>query len=376
MDKKLFKSLLGLIIISLLCVFALWNYKTIGSMLSTLLTILRPVIIGIAIALVLNSPTVKLGSLYRKTLFKKAKKDKTKVCNILGLISSYIILLGFLSVIIFVIVPELFTSITELSSNIDGYFENFTTWLNNLLAKIDTHTPNDFQLIDEIYKVFQGLLSNADSLLKGLLGVTQGVFGVVVDIVLGLVVSVYLLSGKKRLYTQFKKICFAAFAKNTADKILDTVKLSYRTFSNFISGQLTEALILCVLCYIGMTVFGFEFALLISFIIGLTSLIPIVGAFIGTVPSAFLLLLIEPIEAVWFVIFIVVLQQIEGNLIYPHVVGHKVGLSSLWVLLAIIIGGGLGGILGMLIGVPCMSIAYELISEAVQKKLDKKNIMV
>ncbi len=373
MDKKLFRSILLIILISLFLVFFLWKLDVVAGWLGTLIGILRPVIIGLAIALVLNNPTVALNKLYSKA-FKKSKKDRSGLCKALSIISVYIVLLGFLAVVLFVIIPELFSSIKELSSNIDKYFENFNSWLDKTLEKLNAHIPENFKLVDELYKIAQKLLSNADTLFKGVLGVTQGVFGVIVDVLLGLIISVYLLIGKSKLYMQFKKICFAVFKEKTANSITNIISLINRTFSNFISGQLTEAVILGLLCYTGMMIFGFDFALLISFLIALSSLIPIVGAFIGTVPSAFLLLLIDPIKALWFVVYIVILQQIEGNLIYPHVVGSKVGLSSIWVLLAIIIGGGIGGVLGMLIGVPCMSIIYELTSAAVNKKLKEKKI--
>lgn len=374
MDKKFFRGLLGIITITLLMIFALWNFSVIGGILSKLFSVLRPVIIGLAIAIILNNPMVKLNEIFSKKVFKKAKKSHEKLCKILSLVSVYIILLAFVAVIVFVIVPELVSSIAELSTNFDTYFSNFTAKLSEILEKIDAQTPENFKLMDEVYKFFTNFLTNIDTLLLGLLGITQGVLGVTIDILIGVVISIYLLMGKTKLYSQFKKICYAFFKGETPDKIVNFITLVNRTFANFISGQLTEAVILSVLCYLGMSIFRFDFALLISFIIGISSLIPIVGAFIGTVPSAFLLLLISPIKAVWFVIFIIVLQQIEGNIIYPHVVGHKVGLSSFWVLLAIIIGGGLGGILGMLLGVPCMSIIYEITSGSVNKKLKEKNI--
>jgi predicted PurR-regulated permease PerM len=147
-------------------------------------------------------------------------------------------------------------------------------------------------------------------------------------------------------------------------------------FSNFISGQLMEACILGLLCFIGMNIFGFEYAFLISLMIGVTAIVPVVGAFIGTIPAVFLLFLVEPMQAVWFLVFILVLQQLEGHIIYPKVVGESVGLPALWVLLGIMTGGGLGGVPGMLLGVPLLTIGYKLLSRTIQRRLDAKKISV
>ena len=164
--------------------------------------------------------------------------------------------------------------------------------------------------------------------------------------------------------------------KRIAEEATEVVQLITQCFNNFVTGQLLEACILGLLCFIGMQLFGFEYAFLISLLVGVSSVIPVVGAFIGTVPAAFLLFFVEPMQAFWFLVFIVVLQQIEGNLIYPRVVGDSVGLPPLWVLMGIVIGGGLGGIVGMLLGVPLFTVLYKLLSQATRARLQKKNLFL
>ena len=157
---------------------------------------------------------------------------------------------------------------------------------------------------------------------------------------------------------------------------MEVCQLINQCFTNFVSGQLLEACILGTLCFIGMRLFRFEYAFLISLLVGVSAIVPVVGAFIGTVPAVFLLFLVEPMQAVWFLVFIVVLQQLEGHVIYPKVVGESVGLPPLWVLMGIVVGGGLGGILGMLLGVPMFTVAYKLLSGATEKRLKQKDINI
>ena len=192
------------------------------------------------------------------------------------------------------------------------------------------------------------------------------------DLVLSLVLAIYMLASKERLLRHLKKFIHAFSSTKWANRILKVGHLANVTFYHFIAGQFTEALIISVLCFIGMTLLSMPYALLISVIIGVTSLIPIFGAFIGTLPGAFIIFIIDPMQALWFIVFIIVLQQFEGNIIYPRVVGNSIGLSGLWVMLAMLIGGSTFGILGMLLGIPLFSVFYQLLSSTVKARLAKK----
>ena len=183
-----------------------------------------------------------------------------------------------------------------------------------------------------------------------------------------------MIMDKERLCTALKKVVYAFFKKEKADYLVKASGVFNKTFSGFVSGQIVEAIILGVLCYIGMVIFRMEYASIISVCIGVTALVPIFGAFIGAIPGVFIMLMISPMKAVWFVVYIIVLQQIEGNLIYPKVVGTSIGISGFWVLVALVIGGSIGGILGILIGIPAFAAVYILFKEVVNDKLKEKNV--
>ena len=185
-----------------------------------------------------------------------------------------------------------------------------------------------------------------------------------------------MLLNKERLQLGMKKVLYAFSKKNYADKVMYLGRVANESFSSYIGGQFIEAIIIGVLCFIGMIILNMPYALLISVLVAVTALIPIFGAFIGTIPSAFIILIIDPMKALWFVIFIIVLQQIEGNLIYPRVVGSSVGLPPIWVMLAMLIGGNTFGLLGMLLGIPTFSVIYKVSKEFINKRLNNKNIIV
>lgn len=373
MDKKSFRYILFIITFSILIVFALWNIKGLLSIISNLLTILRPIIIGFIIAFVLNQPFNKLKVLFSK-IFKKSKTGRA--ANSFAIISVYLLLLFILTAIIIIIIPEFSKSILLFSSNFDIYIENFKNLTNDIFENLNATLPSNIDLIEKLSTYIEEIPSIAGKIFIGAFGFTTSFIGTIVDIFLGLIISIYFLIGKNKLLLQSKKIIFAFFKEEKSKKLMALYSEISNTFTNFITGQIIEAFILGSLCFIGMSIFRFEYAFLISVLIGITNIIPIVGPFIGTIPSVLILLLVNPIQAFWFIIFIVILQQLESNLIYPRVVGTKVGLPALWVLVAIIIGGGLFGILGMLLAVPTMSIIYDLTRKNVQEKLKSNNLNI
>lgn len=368
-----------IIIIAILMIYALWHIEVLLGVISKLLRIIRPIIIGFAIAFVLNSPFSAVKKLFDKP-FKKKPHDK--LTTVLSLSVVYILMFSAIAGIMIIVIPQLGKSVSLLSDNIDSYVDNLKSLTNNIFMEFEKVLPESFNVFNEIKKLFDNIPDIAKAVFFGAFGFSKNLVSVVIDIFLGVVISVYLLAGKKKLYTQIKKLIFAAMKTDRADRFIDFIEHIRQTFSNFITGQLLDSLILGILCYIGMNLLNifsfinFEYEFLISVLISVSSLMPIVGAFVGAVPSAFLLLMIEPIQAVWFVIFIIVLQQIEGNFIYPRVVGGKIGLPAMWVLIAIIVGGGLYGVLGMLLGVPTMSVIYDYVKFKIDDRLQKKEISI
>lgn len=352
MDRKTIKTILFTAFLAAALVAAAVKPEFFLGIISKAAGLLMPVFIGAAIAFVMNIPMLKLRKIFSR-IFKRAKK---KTVNTLSLSAAYILLLAIAAGIIWIVVPQLISSVKLFVGNFDRYYENFIGYCSRLESK-DT-----LGIFCAVKDALEGLSGKIPQMLEKAAVKTSDFAGGIANLLIGFVISIYILSDKENI-----RKGAAIVAKRLSGERYETVcrryRMVYEIFSRFVVGQLSEALILGVLCFAGMTLFGFEYALLISTIIGVTALIPVVGAIIGTVPSALLLFLINPIRAIWFVVFIIVLQQLENNLIYPRVVGKSLGIPPILVLLAILLGAGIGGAAGILLGVPLMSLAYAIIKE-------------
>jgi predicted PurR-regulated permease PerM len=376
-DKKLFRSYMLLITFAVALVLLLTKIDVLLSGLGVALGLLKPFFIGFAIAFVLNIPyTVILDGLNRMDAKGKLKKVK----NPIAIIGAYVLCIGIIVGIFAIIIPELGRSINSLISNSEEYMDNiqgFFIWLSQFdfswLAELDLN-----QILTSLKAELTAFLNKSINALSAvfpqIFSMTASVISIVANFFIAMIVSIYLLVSKEDLCRQIKKLTYAFLPRSWADECVEIVRLSSQCFTNFVTGQLMEACILGLLCFVGMTIFRFEYAFLISMMIGVSAIIPVVGAFIGTVPGVLLLLFVEPMQAIWFVVFILVLQQIEGSLIYPKVVGESVGLPALWVLMGIVVGGGVGGVLGMLLGVPVFTIVYKLTSKITHDRLQKREI--
>ena len=376
--NKIVKTIVfcGFVIIAF--AFALLKHREFIGILRKLLKIMSPVIIGGIIFFVLNKPLngvhkfcIKLSQKrYEKRLGmrKAAVKPNEKRLYILALVTVYAAGVGAVTGLLFVIIPQFAESIRVFIENFDVYYENFMAFAGRGLKRLNVKWLNDLNLPESLSKIsadeisghIPGLISTTFGITAGILEFTKKIVAALVNLFLGFVFSVYILAGKERLKAQVKSVLQKILKGKKYGYTAKYIRLTLDTFSNFFTGQLTEAAILGGLCFGGMKLFGFEYALMISAIIGITNIIPIVGPLAGTLPCAFILLLVEPKQALWFIVFIIILQQIESNLIYPRVVGTSVGLPAFWVLLAIVIGGGLGKVLGMVVAVPVMSVLYEV----------------
>lgn len=377
MDKKLFRSYMLLIVFAVALILVLTKVDILMKGLGMTLSLLKPFFIGFAIAFVLNIPyTAILDGLNRMD----TKHKLNKVKNPIAILGAYVLCIGIIVGIFAIIIPELGRSINALIDNSDKYLDNiqgFLLWLSQFdfswLAELDFNQIVD-SLKAELTTFLDKSLDALSTVFPQIFNMTASIISIVANFFIAVIVSIYLLVSKDSLCRQVKKVTYAFLPRSWADECVDIARLSSQCFSNFVTGQLMEACILGLLCFVGMTIFRFEYAFLISIMVGVSAIIPVVGAFIGTVPGVLLLLFVEPMQAIWFVVFIVVLQQIEGNLIYPKVVGESVGLPALWVLMGIVVGGGAGGILGMLLGVPVFTVLYKLISQITNDRLQKKQI--
>lgn len=375
-DKITKKEIITIILIAIILYCILQNASFISEILNKGFSALYPFIFGAGLAFVLNIPM----SFYEKKLFKP-KKIKGKVVQnrfkrAISIILAIITVAIILTLVIALIIPEIINAIKLIIINIPEYIEA----VEDFLADISQKYP-------ELKDVVQNIKIDEEKLQKSLIDLTGNVMTFSINTIKGLlsgiantfiaiVFAVYILANKDRLKNQVKKLCYAYLQKENAQKFIKTGKLSKQTFKSFISGQVIEAVILGTLCAIGMYILKIPYAITISILVAFTALVPIVGAFLGGTVGALLIVTVDPIKALIFIIFLIILQQIEGNLIYPKVVGNSTGLPGMWVLFAITIGGGLLGVIGMLLAVPTISVIYTMIKKDTEEKLIEKDIKI
>lgn len=375
LNKKNIIKILCIITFTVLLLVSVQNIDKVFSLLGVITTILAPFIIGGTIAFILNVP---MRFIERKLFSIKKLKPLQKYKRLISILLVILFVISMLLIVLFLIIPELINTFTILKVAIPRFasevqvkaqelgFNNmdFNKWLNDF--NIDWNQAGSY--------IINFLENGAGSIFSSTVGVVSSLISGVTNFFIGFIFSIYILSQKEKLKSQSKKIMYSFIEEEKVDRILSILSLSDKTFSRFLSGQCTEAVILGTMFFISMTILRFDHALLIGVLIGFTALIPIFGAFAGCFVGAFLILMINPMQAVWFVILFLVLQQIEGNLIYPHVVGGSVGLPSIWVLFAVTIGGSTMGVIGMVINIPLCSIVYTLLREMVNKRIDMKKI--
>ncbi len=372
-NKKGFKTIIKYIIgIAAIILFIAWALNNDGKttiILDKIFTVLSPFIAGFAIAFLLNVLMRPLENLWTKIFKNKnkiAKSLKRPVCLIL----SIVLMFGFLVAVLFMIIPEFINTINNIVDILPDYAEKALLWYNQLRTFAGNHNINipEFNFNPEIIINFvKDNFANQSTLSKTLDFTTSVVTGII-NFIVAIAFSIYLLAQKEKLAGNLKRTLYAFFPEKKIDKIVDIAGITDQTFTKFVSGQLLEAIIIGLLCFIGMLIFKMPYAPVISVLVGFTALIPVFGAFIGTAIGAFLILFDSPIKALWFIVFIIVLQQLEGNLIYPKVVGKTVGLPGIWVLTAVTIGGNTFGVLGILLAVPACAVLYTLLRSSVNNR--------
>ena len=381
LNKENIKRIIFIIAISLIIFWGLNHYDIIFDGVQYGISILFPFILGLCIAFVVNVILRVIEKIW-DYIFKNKKgaKAKSSLKRPICVLISFLLVFSILFVVIFIIAPELNKTIVSTVDMVPQYINEIEKkWieLSEKLSEYSITLPQFDSSSSEIAESIKKFLKESSNyLINKTFEVTFSIFSLIFNIVLSIVFAVYILMGKENLTKQCKKVIYAFLPENKAQSVIDVLQLSNKTFTNFVTGQFTEAIIIGVLCFIGMIILKIPFALIVSVLVGFTALIPVFGAFIGTFVGVFLIIMVQPIKAVWFVIFIVVLQQMEGNLIYPRVVGKSVGLPGIWVLLSVTVGGSAFGIVGMLISVPVCSVLYTLLSRAVNKRLKNKNKVI
>ena len=371
MDKRLFKSILLIITYAVVLVIVLARLDVVVGAAGYLLGLFRPIIIGFALAFILNRPCHFFFRLYHRAL---GKTPAAGAARPLAVVTSYLALIVVVAGVFSFVVPKLVESIQTFAGNLSGYISNIQNWINQLVdyLHLDMEALDLSRLNQTLENLFKQALGFLSDLGPQLLEFTTGVVSLVVTGVLALVFSIYMLSGKEKLLGQCRRVLRAYVPAKIADPLTEVVHLTSDTFTRFITGQLIEACILGGLCSVGMLFIQADYAPLIGVTIGASAIIPVAGAYIGAILSAVLLLMVSPLKALIFVVFLVILQQIEGNVIYPRVVGSSIGLPGLWVLAAVTVGGGLLGLEGVLLSVPVASVLYTLLKRDVRKRLGKQ----
>ena len=368
MEKKLFRSLILLITYAVVLVAVIVKLDAVGGWLGGVLAAFQPLIAGLVIAFILDRPCNFFARQYAKLLPGRAGR----AARPLAVVTAYLAVILFIAVLVALVVPELTHSIEMFIGNIGTYAANFQDLYDWVVAKLDLEQLASLDLSSGISDTLKDLLTGAlDTLtntLPHLVTMTSVVVSGVVTGVLALVFSIYMLSGAPRLTAQCRRLVKAYLPERAADTVLRVTRLTADTFTKYISGQMVEACILGGLCFIGMCVFRFDYAPLISVAVGVFALIPIAGAYLGAVLAVLLLVMIDPWEAVWFLVFLVALQQLEGNLIYPRVVGTSMGLPGIWVLAAVTVGGSLLQLAGMVVSVPLAAVAYTLLKQDLRER--------
>lgn len=371
------KKIRELIVFTALLVVALWKFDVVLDVLKTIGQIIFPFILGGAIVFVINVPM----SFLEKKIFENVKKENKaarKLARPVSLLLTIVLVVGVIALVMIGVIPQLTKTMGSLMINITDFIPQIKIWIRDFF-----HDNREIMnLVDQVqFKPDQAIRWGISLLGNGAGNMMNTTVSAVGSVVSGLATffiafsfACYVLFQKEKLHVQVRKVLFAFLPKQKADAFLKVCSLTYRTFANFLTGQCLEAVILGCMFVVTLSILRMPYALLIGVLIAFTALIPIFGAFIGCAVGSFLIFMVSPKQAIIFIIVFLVLQQIEGNLIYPHVVGESVGLPSIWVLAAVTIGGNLMGIVGMLVFIPLLSVVYTIFRKVVYQRLKKRHI--
>lgn len=371
--KKNLKDYILLITYAVCLLMALVNIKYIWNGLGILVDIAMPLLIGIAIAFVLNIPM----SFFERYVFKfmdriRGRRLREKGKRAAAIVLTFIFIGLLITGVVTFVIPQLQKSVEMLITKFPGYVASFNLWVNQVLEWL--HLPENAwnqlssQWQDLFPKISSGLIGAMPEIVNTTVSITQGVF----NFLMGFIISVYMLADKERLLALKDKLMYAYIPDKARAFIHEVGHTANQTFHGFIAGQITEAFILGTLCAAGLAILRVPYALLIGVLVGVTSIIPIFGAFLGAVPSGLILLVVKPVYCLIFIIYIICLQQVESNVIYPKVVGTSVGISGLWVLIGMLLGGSFFGFTGMILGIPGFAVLYSVVRTLTNDRIARK----
>lgn len=365
--------------------YFVFHSSNIRSGVKMITDILMPVVVGMAIAYlltpVLNFIESKLlYPLCNKLRIKQSKK-KNSIIRGLGILITAFLFVALIYVLLYMLISQIVPSVQNIVSNFDAYTSNFTKWLNQTMndnPEVQAYLVRTFdKYSNELESWITDILPNTGQLIKTVSLSILGVVGVLWDFAIGFIISIYVLASKEKFAAQAKKVSYALFEKDTANTVIRNFRFTHKTFIGFLGGKIVDSIIIGILCFIGTSILKTPYAALVSVIVGVTNIIPFFGPFLGAVPSALLIFVVDPLHplnCLYFVIFIIVLQQVDGNIIGPKILGSSTGLAGFWVIFAITLFGGLFGVFGMIIGVPIFAVIYAGIRSGLNILLSKKEM--
>ena len=383
LSKKNIKKILGIITFAIVLFTLSQNLSSVASFFKGTLAVFASTIIGFCLAFILNIPMNVLENKVFKGLKNKKNKISNKMLRPLSLTTTVILSIGFIVLLLFIIIPQLHDSILLIIERVPAYYQGFVSWVDDVVIRfgldISTEILHNPKInIDTITAMAEKIFTfdGASDILSTTMGVTSSVLSGVSNVVIGFIIAIYILAEKEKIGKFTNRILEKILPEKAYDKTLEICSVASDSFAKFITGQVSDAFILAVLCFIGMSIFRFPSAAVISVIIGITALIPVIGPLVGEFIGCFIIFMESPLKALFFLIFVLILQAIDNNFIYPKIVGKSVGLPGILVLLAVIIGGNFGGILGILLGVPTASAVYALVVAWLNSKSKHVNVAV
>ena len=373
--EYLFKGITAFLVIAACVLFAFFVFKidVIWGYVKKIFVVLNPVIFGLVIAYLVN-PMVRFFDKYITQLLCRKAKNAARVSDAISVIIAVLIFAVIIVGLFLMVIPQLITSISGFINSFPARLDAISAWGKNILKENKSLQSVFTRVLDyEKNWLKTDLSGTVNSIASNLASGVWSVVNFFKNFGLGLIFAIYLLFNKDKLLNQTKKMMYALLSDKTVGRILSWLSKSNKVFSGFINGKLLDSLIIGVLCFIGTTILGIPYALLVSVIIGVTNIIPVFGPYIGGIPSAILVTIESPVKGLYFIIFVILLQVLDGNFIGPKILGDKTGLSNFWVMFAIVVGGGLFGVIGMLVGVPAFAVIYYAFALFVNYRLKLKN---
>lgn len=370
MTKKTKRQIMEIIVFAGIVLWVVFNYNLFIDFILFAFNLIMPLIVGIAIAFIINVPMKQI----ERKIFKIDKRKHKKLIRVISLIISLILIFGIIGLILFLIIPELVQAVIAIANSIPKDFG----WVNDLLERLEGLYPSMQSYINDINveNIINTSVSQAGNVVSLIVGFLSSMISRIVIFFIGFILSIYILLDKENLVRQVKKLLNAFFSDKITKNIVRIVKLSNSTFTNFITGQCLDACLIATLLFIVMSILKMPYALILAVLFAITALIPYIGAFIALFVGVLLIAVTNPIMALWYVIIFFILQQIDENFTYPKIVGKSVGLPALWALLAVLIGGSIFGFIGIIISVPISSVLYSLLKDYVNYRIRKKQVKV